>query len=442
MSALWVLFTTPSTLKMNDKLKKPGVKMTKEEVSWILYDVGNSAFVLVMVTALMPIFFKDVAAVGMSGAESTANWGFANSAASLVLAILAPVLGAMADYRGMKKRFFIFFLLVGICFTLLLLFVGEGEWLLCLGLFVFARVGWAGANVFYDAFLPDVTGRARMDLISTRGYGYGYVGSVIPFLVIIGLILHSGMEEGLPVAAIRAAFIIVACWWLIFSVPAIINLRQVHYFSSGPVAVTGSFKRLWRTMKEIRQHKQVFLFLGAYFFYIDGVDTIITMATAYGRDLGFGVVMLIVVLLFIQIVAFPFALLFGRLAEKFSTRPMLFAGIGVYCLVTLVAFFLPVIDNPVLKNMTFWFIAFLVASSMGGIQALSRSFYGKLIPAEKSAEFFGFYNVFGKFAAISGPLLMGLVGRLTGESRWGILSILLLFVAGSILLARVEDSAG
>lgn len=427
---------------MNDKLKMPRVKMTREEVSWILYDVGNSAFVLVMVTALMPIFFKDVAAVGMSGAESTANWGFANSAASLVLAVLAPVLGAMADYRGMKKKFFLFFLFVGICFTLLLLLVGEGEWLLCLGLFVFARVGWAGANVFYDAFLPDVTSRARMDLISTRGYGYGYVGSVIPFLLIIGLIFHSGMEEGLPVAAIRAAFIIVACWWLIFSVPAVINLRQVHYFSSSPLAVSGSFTRLWRTMKEIRQHKQVFLFLAAYFFYIDGVDTIITMATAYGRDLGFDVAMLIVVLLFIQLVAFPFALLFGRLAEIFSTRRMLFAGIGVYCLVTLIAFFLPVIDNPFMKNMTFWFIAFLVASSMGGIQALSRSFYGKLIPAEKSAEFFGFYNVFGKFAAISGPLLMGLVGRLTGESRWGILSILLLFVVGSILLARVEDSVG
>ncbi len=414
--------------------------MTKEELSWIVYDVGNSAFVLVMVTALMPIFFKDVAAVGMSGAESTANWGFANSAASLLLAVLAPVLGAMADYRGMKKRFFVFFLFVGICFTLLLLLVGEGDWLLCLGLFVVARVGWAGANLFYDAFLPDVTARDRMDLISTRGYGYGYVGSVVPFLVIIGLIFGTGMEEGLPVTVIKTAFIIVACWWLIFSVPAIMNLRQVHYLSASPLGVAGSFRRLWYTVKEIRQHRRVFLFLVAYFFYIDGVDTIITMATAYGRDLGFGVTMLIVVLLFIQLVAFPFALLFGRLAEIFSTRGMLFAGIGVYCLVTLVAFFLPVIDDPFLKTMTFWCIAFLVASSMGGIQALSRSYYSKLIPAERSAEFFGFYNVFGKFAAIGGPLLMGMIGRMTGETRWGILSILLLFVVGILLLARVGDA--
>ncbi len=418
------------------------VKMTKEEVSWVLYDVGNSAFVLVMVTALMPLFFKDVAAAGMTGAESTANWGFANSTASFLLAILAPILGAMADYKDMKKRFFLFFLLLGICFTLLLLFVGKGQWLLCLTLFIFARVGWAGANIFYDAFLPDVTSWERMDLISTRGYGYGYVGSVIPFLLIIGMILGAGMEEGLPLGPIRASFIIVAVWWLLFSLPAIKNLRQIHYLSTDLSRITGSFVRLWQTLKEIRQYKQVFIFLAAYFFYIDGVATIITMSTAYGRDLGFGVTMLIVVLLFIQLIAFPFALLFGRLAVIFSTRRMLFAGIGVYCLATLIAFYLPVIDDLFQKNLAYWFIAFLVASSMGGIQALSRSFYGKLIPAEKSAEFFGFYNVFGKFAAISGPLLMGVVGRMTGETRWGILSILLLFVVGSVLLGGVKDSAG
>jgi UMF1 family MFS transporter len=414
-------------------------KMTKEEISWVLYDVGNSAFVLIMVTALMPIFFKDVAAAGMSGAESTANWGFANSTASFVLAFLSPILGAMADYKNMKKRFFLFFLFFGLGFTLLLLFINEGQWLLCLILFVFARVGWAGANVFYDAFLVDVTSRDRMDLVSTLGYGYGYVGSVVPFLLVIGLILGSGMEEGLPIGAMRASFIIVAFWWLLFSLPAIKNLSQIHYLPADPSYITASFKRLWHTVKEIRQYKQVFIFLAAYFFYIDGVGTIITMSTAYGRDLGFGVTMLIVVLLFIQIVAFPFALLFGRLAGIFSTRRMLMAGIGVYCLATLIAFFLPVIDDPMQKNLAFWFIAFLVASSMGGIQALSRSYYSKLIPAEKSAQFFGFYNVFGKFAAISGPLLMGIVARLTGETRWGVLSILLLFVIGSVLLIGVKD---
>jgi UMF1 family MFS transporter len=416
-------------------------KMTREELSWVLYDVGNSAFVLIMVTALMPIFFKDVAAAGMTGAESTANWGFANSTASFILAVLAPILGAMADYQHMKKRFFLFFLFFGIGFTLLLLFIGEGQWLLCLILFVFARVGWAGANIFYDAFLVDITSRQRMDIVSTLGYGYGYVGSVVPFLLVIGLILGGGMEQGPPVGTIRASFIIVVFWWLVFSLPAIKNLRQVHYLPADPSHITASLKRLWQTVREVRRHKQVFVFLTAYFFYIDGVGTIITMSTAYGRDLGFGVTMLIVVLLFIQLVAFPFALLFGKLAGIFSTRRMLLAGIGVYCLATLIAFYLPMIDDPLRKTMAYWFIAFLIASSMGGIQALSRSYYGKLIPAEKSAEFFGFYNVFGKFAAISGPLLMGLVGRLTGETRWGVLSILLLFVIGSVLLGGVKDPA-
>lgn len=416
-------------------------RMTGEELAWVLYDVGNSAFVLIVVTALMPIFFKDVAAVAMSGVDSTADWGFANSTASFILAVLAPVLGAMADYPNMKKRFFLFFLLLGICFTLLLLLVGRGQWLLCLSLFIFARVGWAGANIFYDAFLVDVTSRERMDIISTLGYGYGYVGSVIPFLVIIGLILGIGMQDGLPVGATRASFIIVALWWLLFSLPAVKKLKQRHFLPAAGSPVTGSFQRLWRTIREVRQHKQVFLFLAAYFFYIDGVGTVITMSTAYGRDLGFGVTMLIVMLLLIQLVAFPFSILFGRLAEIFSTRKMLFSGIIVYCLATFLAFFLPSVEDPTSKTALFWFVAFLIASSMGGVQALSRSYYGKLIPAEKSAEFFGFYNVFGKFATISGPLLMGLVGRITGETRWGILSILLLFVLGSVLLGVVRDSA-
>jgi UMF1 family MFS transporter len=415
-------------------------KMTREEWSWVLYDVGDSAFVLVVVTALMPIYFKELAAEAMSGVESTAYWGYANSLASLILALLAPVLGAMADYQDRKKRFFIFFLYFGLAFTVLLVSVGDSLWLLCLLLFVFARVGWAGANLFYDAFLPDVTMRARMDLISARGYGYGYVGSVIPFLLIIGLIVGSGMEAGLPAGPTRLGFLVVALWWLIFSLPAIKNLRQVHYLPADPAPVRASVRRLLKTLREIRRHKQAFLFLAAYFFYIDGVGTIISMATAYGRDLGFGVTLLIVVLLVIQLVAFPFALLFGRLAGIFSTRRMIFVGIAIYCLATLIAFFLPDITDSSQKTLVFWGVAILVASAMGGIQALSRSFFGRLIPAERSAEFFGFYNVIGKFAAITGPFMMGLVGWMAGETRWGVLSLLALFVVGGLLLGRVEDA--
>jgi UMF1 family MFS transporter len=418
------------------------MRLTREERDWILYDVANSAFVLVMVTAIMPIYFKDVMAVGLQPHVATANWGFANAAASLILALLAPVLGAMADYPGHKKRFFVGFVVAGVLLNLALPVVPAGQWLPCLLLFALARVGWAGANIFYDAFLVDITSHDRMDLTSSRGYAYGYIGSVIPFLVVIGLILGSGGGETLPAAPARIGFVLVALWWLCFSLPAITSLRQRFALPASTTPFRDSFRRIGHIMSEIRRYPQVFLFLVAYFFYIDGVDTVISMATAYGRDLGFSVTMLIAVLLFIQIVAFPFALLYGRLATRFSTKTMLMAGIVIYCVVTICAFLLPSIADPQLKNAAFWCIAFLVASSMGGIQALSRSLFGRLIPPEKSTEFFGFYNIFGKFAAITGPFLMGLIGRISGESRWGVLSLLVLFVAGAAVLSRVRIEEG
>jgi UMF1 family MFS transporter len=423
-------------------MKKTG--LTKEELSWMLYDVGNSAFVLVMVTAIMPIFFKDFAAKGLPDAISTANWGFANSAASLFLAVLAPVLGVMADYKGYKIRFFVGFMVVGLGFTLSLTLIQEGQWLLCLLLFVMARVGWAGANIFYDAFIVDVTAASlepdRMDRVSAAGYAFGYIGSVVPFLIIIGLILTANGDAypSIPVFQSKLGFVVVVFWWLAFSLPMLKNVTQKYAAPASKAPVKDAFSRLWRTFGDIRRHQRAFLFLAAYFFYIDGVDTIISMSTAYGRDLGFSVTLLIGVILFIQIIAFPFALLYGRLAGRFSAKTMLMAGIGVYCVITLMAFLLPEIPDIKIKTVFFWMIAFLVGSSMGGIQALSRSFFGRLIPAENSAEFFGFYNIFGKFAAIAGPFLMGVVGSLTGHSRWGILSILLLFIAGAWLLSRVE----
>ena len=412
--------------------------MSREEKSWILYDVANSAFVLIMVTAIMPIYFKDVAAQGLPSAVSTAHWGFANSAAALVLALVAPMLGTLADYRDRKKRFFLLFLSVGLIFTLALSFISAGQWLLCLVLFVCARIGWAGANIFYDAFLVDVTTRKRMDMISAQGYALGYIGSVIPFIIVIALILSAGIDDGLPVKEVQLGFVIVAVWWILLSIPAIKNVKQVHFLPVPQSPMISSFQRLASTFSNIRQHRQPFLFLIAYFFYIDGVGTIISMSTAYGRDLGFNITLLIVVLLFIQVVAFPCTLLYGKLSERFATKSLLMTGIIIYCLVTLLAFSLPWISDIKMKTALFWFIAFLVASSMGGLQGLSRSCFGKLIPAEKSAEFFGFYNVFGKFAAITGPFLMGLITRLTGETRWGILSILVLFLAGAYFLSKVQ----
>jgi len=423
-------------------MKKAG--LTKEELSWMLYDVGNSAFVLVMVTAIMPIFFKDFAAKGLPDAISTANWGFANSAASFFLALLAPVLGVMADYKGYKIKFFAGFMILGLGFTLSLTLVREGQWLGCLLLFVMARVGWAGANIFYDAFIVDVTAgskeESRMDRVSAAGYAFGYIGSVVPFLVIIGLILTANGDAYLPIPVFQSklGFAVVAFWWLAFSLPMLKNVKQKFASPVSKASVKDAFSRLFQTFGDIRRHRRAFLFLTAYFFYIDGVDTIISMSTAYGRDLGFSVSLLIGVILFIQIIAFPFALVYGRLAGRFSAKTMLMAGIGVYCVITLMAFLLPEVSGIGLKTALFWTIAFLVGSSMGGIQALSRSFFGRLIPAENSAEFFGFYNIFGKFAAIAGPFLMGVVGTITGHSRWGVLSILILFIAGAWLLSKVD----
>lgn len=407
----------------------------KEERSWILYDIANSAFVLVVVTAILPIFFKDYVAQQLSHATSTALWGYMNSAASLTVAMISPFAGRLADRYHSKKVFFSSFLLVGLLATISLSLLKQGQIIFCIAAFLLARIGWAGANLFYDAFLCDVTTKERMDRVSSYGYGFGYIGSIIPFLIIIWLILSAGMSNGLPVGPARTGFLVVALWWLLFSLPMLKNVRQKKLSAAPALSAAGN---ILQTIKTISHDRHILLFLIAYFFYIDGVGTVISMSTAYGRDLGFGISLLIGVLLFIQIVAFPFALLYGRLAKRFSTLNLLMTGIAIYALITLLAFLLPWITSQQMKIMLFWLIAFLVASSMGGIQALSRSYYAKIIPAEKSGEYFGFFNIFGKFAAIAGPLLMGIVTTITHDSRWGILSMLLLFAAGGFFLNKIR----
>ena len=419
------------------KNKQP---LTSTERSWILYDVANSAFVLVIITTIMPIFFKDVASQGVPSAVSTANWGFANSTASLILAVLAPVLGTIADLRNFKKKFLLFFIGIGVAFTLFLTTVNAGSWLLCLVLFVIARIGYAGANIFYDAFITDITTKERMDRVSALGYGWGYIGSVVPFLACIGLLVWGRLQgtESIALGPMRISFVIVAVWWAGFSIPILKNVSQVHYAPSTGNPVKESIKRLVQTFAGIRKYRQAFVFLMAYFFYIDGVGTIITMATAYGRDIGLGINMLLAAILMIQVVAFPMALLYGKLAGRFGARNMIYVGIVVYSVITLMGFILPFFNSIAIKTALFWVLAFLVATSQGGIQALSRSYFGQLIPAERSAEFFGFYNIFGKFAAITGPFLMAVISRITHDSRYGILSILLLFIIGGILLKKVD----
>jgi len=416
--------------------------MTREEKSWILYDVANSAFILTISTAIMPIFFKNVAAKGVENAISTAHWGLANAFASLLLALLAPVLGTLADYQGWKKRFFLGFLFLGVVFTLLLTLPGEGDQALCLILYMAAYIGYAGANVFYDAFLVDVTPDRKMDWISASGFAWGYIGSTIPFITGMVLIQQpslAGLDS--PLQATRAAFVITALWWLLFSLPMIRNVHQRHFIPASTQPLRSSFRRLAATFREIRQYRLAFLFLLAYFFYIDGVDTIIRMATAYGVDIGMTTSQLLTIILAIQVLAFPFALLYGKLAGLLGTKPMLYAGLGVYLLIVMIAFYLPELPTASRKTLFYWILAVLIASSQGGLQALSRSFFGRLIPKEKSAEFFGFYNIFGKFAAILGPLLVALAGRMTGQSRYGILSLAVLFLLGGLFLSRIPMPA-
>ncbi len=412
--------------------------MTKEERSWVLYDWANSAYSIIITTAIFPIYFKHVAAKGMDPFLSTAYWGYANSFYTLLLAVLAPLLGTLADFRAMKKRLFLVFLLLGAGTTATLTLTGEGQVWQALALYVLSALGFAGANIFYDSFLTDVTTEDRMDWISTSGFGWGYIGSVIPFVLSILLIVNYrllGFDSSVP--AVRLSFLITALWWLGFSIPMLKYVHQRYFLEPVAHPVRSTFTRIWETVRDLRKYRVLALFLLSYFFYIDGVDTIIKMATPIALDVGISENSLLLVLLMIQIVAFPFAILYGKLARLWSAKVMLFIGIGIYVCITLIAFFLPGLPSVGLKTGVFWILAFLVATSQGGIQALSRSYYGKLVPKEKSAEFFGFYNVFGKFAAIMGPALVGFVSTLAQNTAYGILSVNILFLIGGIFLAFV-----
>lgn len=407
--------------------------MTKEERSWILYDWANSAYSVAITTALLPIFFKDYAAAQMPDYLSTAYWGYSSTIATLIVAILAPILGTIADYKNYKKRFLLFFLLMGVVFTASLSLIQEGQWFFALVLYVLSSIGFSGANVFYDSFLTDVTSKERMNWVSSSGFGWGYIGSTIPFLIGLIFILNPSLI-GLnsTISATKLAFVITAAWWLIFSIPIMKNVKQTYYVEKTKTPIKDSFKRITQFLKNLKGNKNVFLFLMAYFFYIDGVDTIIRMSSSYGLDVGLNANDLLVAFLVIQIVAFPFALLYGRLSKRFSTKSLIYFAIFVYTFITVFAFFLETIVQ-------FWILAMLVASSQGGIQALSRSLYGRMIPKDRSAEYFGFYNIFGKFSAILGPFLVGIFTQIGKSSRWGVASLLFLFIIGAILFYFVKE---
>lgn len=406
----------------------------KQERSWMLYDLANSAFSIIVSTAIFPIYFKSVAeSAGVSSVDGTAYYGYAVSLATFILALLGPVLGTIADYKGMKKKFFVFFFALGVLGTASLA-LPFASWVLLAVFYVIATVGSSGANIFYNSFLTDITEEKRFDEVSAKGFAVGYIGSVIPFVAAIAVIFltQAGIIPLSVGAASQIAFLITALWWGLFTIPFLKNVKQVYYVEREGQIILGSFKRLWQTFKDIRQYRNILIFLIAYFFYIDGVGTIINMSTAYGTDVGLDATGLLVALLVVQIVAAPFAVLFGKLAGKFGRKNMLYVAILVYTFVCIFALFLDTLIE-------FWFLALMVGTVQGGIQAISRSFYASMVPKDKSNEFFGFYNIFGKFASVLGPFLLAVTTQLTGSSTYGVFSIIILFIIGFVVLLFVKE---
>ena len=407
-------------------------RLTGLERAWILYDVGNSAFVL-MVATLIPIFFNSLAeAGGLSSVEYLAYWGYASSVVTIITAILSPILGTLADTRGFKKPIFILCLIVGVVGCCAMGFAST--WLPFLVIFVIAKVGYSGSLVFYDSMLSDVTTPERMDEVSSKGYAWGYIGSCVPFVVCLALVLGAGAVGLSQLTALNVALLITAVWWLVTTLPLLKSYKQLHYVDVEKHAIRQSFVRIGHTLKNLYKDRQVFWFLLAFFCYIDGVYTIIDMATAYGTALGLDTTGLLLALLLTQIVAFPSALIFGRLSAKYPSTTLIPVCVAAYAGIAVFAFFLT-------RQWQFWVLAVVVGMFQGGVQALSRSHFAKIIPPEKSGEYFGLFDICGKGASFLGTMIVSLGTQLTGNANVGVGSLLMLFILGFILF-RVSCRKG
>ena len=402
-------------------------KLTNLERNWVLYDVANSAFTL-LVTTIMPLYFNSLAEQGgVSSVDYLAYWGYAASAATLIVALMGPIVGTITDTKGYKKPIFVVSILIGAVLCITLGFAKQ--WLLFLVIFVIAKAAYSASLIFYDSMLSDVTTEENMDNVSSLGYAWGYIGSCVPFILCLVLILM-GDKIGIPTGtAMTVSFIITAAWWIIFSLPLIKTYKQIYYVEKGSLAISDSFKRLWQTLKNVSREKPIFIFLLAFFFYIDGVYTIIDMATAYGSALGLDSTGLLLALLVTQFVAFPFAILFGKLAAKYNTANLITVCIFAYLCIAVYAIFLH-------KQYQFWILAVCVGMFQGGVQALSRSYFTKIIPPERSGEYFGLYDICGKGAAFMGTTIVSLASQITGDLNKGVSMISLFFVAGIILFRK------
>ena len=397
---------------------------THEEKSWILYDWANSAFSAIVAAIILPVFFQTMAeSSGVSAVDSTAYWGYATSLGTLICAVLAPFLGTLGDFKNMKKRLFTAFMVLGVVSTFMLAITNSWQGLLLF--YVLGTLGFSGSCIYYDSFLLDVTDIDRMDRVSSIGYGLGYIGgSTIPLIISLVLIQFGEGLFGIPtMLATKFSFFLTAIWWLVFSIPMLRNVRQKHSIEPERNIIAHTLRNMTGTLSMIVKNKSILFFLIAYFFYIDGVGTIIHMATVFGASCGLASMDMMVILLVVQIVAFPFAILYGKLAGKFGARNMIFFGIITYMVVCFLGFNLNEMKD-------FLMLAVLVGTAQGGIQALSRSFYGKLVPAEQASEYFGFFDVFGKFSAVIGPALFGIVAQFTGVTNYGVLAVMLMFIIG------------
>ena len=399
-------------------------KMTKQEKKWVLYDVGNSAFTL-LITTILPIYFNSLASkAGLVSEYYMAYWGYAASITTLIVAILGPIFGTLADTKGYKKPTFLAALIIGVVGCVSLGFAKN--WMIFLIIFVIAKVGYSSSLIFYDSMLIDVTDEERMDQVSSRGYAYGYIGSCIPFIISLVIVLGADSIGLTMDTAMMIAFFITALWWVAMTIPLMKEYKQKYYVEKKEHAFTETFKRLGNTFKNIKKEKAACLFLLAFFFYIDGVYTIIDMATAYGSALGLDSTGLLLALLVTQIVAFPCALLFGRLSKKIASDKLITVCIAAYFCIAVYAMFLQ-------TQLQFWVLAVCVGMFQGGIQALSRSYFTKIIPANQTGEFFGFLDICGKGAAFMGTTIVSTVTLITGKESLGVGMIAILFLVGMVL---------
>ncbi len=422
-----------------------------------MYDWANSAFAATIMAAVLPSFYSSIAGANLEKTIASSYWGYTNTIAMLIIAFSAPILGAIADHHGRKKIFLSWFACTGILATALMVFISKGDWLLASTLYIFGRIGFAGANIFYNSFLPHIVDKDRIDKVSALGYAYGYLGGGLLLTINLLMIMKPDLF-GIASAewGVRLSFITVAVWWALFSFPLLLNVPEPATrrgsaaewsFRSGKLtnktspknkllqsnSIKIGFSRLRSTFREIKQYRELVKFLLAYWLYNDGIGTIIIMAVIFGAEIGIGQSHLIGAILLVQFVAIPFSLIFGRLAERVGAKKSILIALFIYGLITVLGYFMT-------KAVHFWVLAFMVATVQGGAQALSRSMYSSMLPKEKSAEFFGFYDVSSKFSGIIGPTVFGIVGQITGSSRYGILALILFFAAGGLLLMNVKNS--